>query len=221
MLPTLLVILALAMVLLYWFPVRRAIGRWGTTPAELARVMAGDAVIPDPTHTATQAITVAALPQDIWPWLAQMGYQRGGLYSFDWLDRLFGFLDRPSSNRILPEFQHLAVGDWIPLNPREGLTVAALEAPHALVLSYASHGFKWVWQFGLYPLDEHHTRLVTRGSERYPNNVAFWLFMRIMEPAAFIMTRQMLRGLKRRAEALRAQSSANPDDIRAQRDTAA
>jgi hypothetical protein len=59
-----------------------------------------------------------------------------------------------------------------------------------------------MWQFGLYPIDESRTRLVSRGTERYANTVATWLFMRVMEPAAFIMTRQMLLGLKQRAEAL-------------------
>ena len=93
MLPTLLMILTLAV--LYWFPLRRWFGRWGTTPDDLNRVMTGDAVIVNPTHSATHAVTVDAPPEDIWPWLVQMGYRRGGLYSYDWLDRLFGFLDRP------------------------------------------------------------------------------------------------------------------------------
>jgi hypothetical protein len=69
MLFTLLAILAVA--LLYWFPVRRAFGRWGTTPEELTRVMAGDAIIVSPTHSATEAITVRAPPEAIWPWLVQ------------------------------------------------------------------------------------------------------------------------------------------------------
>jgi hypothetical protein len=75
--------------------------------------MPGDALIPDPTDLSMQAVTVNAPPEDIWPWLVQIGYQRGGLYSYDWLDRLFGYLDRPSATRILPEFQRLAVGDEI------------------------------------------------------------------------------------------------------------
>src|SRR6185295_4933586 len=62
----------------------------------------------DPTYSGTMAVIVDARPEHIWPWLVQMGYQRGGLYSHDWLDRLFGYLDRPSATRILPEFQHLA-----------------------------------------------------------------------------------------------------------------
>jgi hypothetical protein len=133
-----------------------------------------------------------------------MGYRRGGLYSYDWLDRVFGVLDRPSANEVLPAFQQLAVGDKIRLGPREELTVAALDGKRALALSYNAHGFEWVWQFGLYPLDEHRTRLVTRGTERFANTFGAWVFMRVMEPAAFVMTRRMLLGVKQRAEAMKA-----------------
>jgi hypothetical protein len=113
MIPTLLITVALAVV--YWFPVRRWMGRWGTTSSDLTRVMAGDGLAVVPASPFTMAVVVNARPEHIWPWLMQMGYQRGGLYSYDWLDRLFGFLDRPSATRILPEFQQLAVGDKIPL----------------------------------------------------------------------------------------------------------
>jgi hypothetical protein len=189
----------------YWFPVRRWFSRWGTTPAELERAMLGDALIPDPTETSMQAVTVNAPPEDIWPWLVQIGYQRGGLYSYDWLDRLFGFLDRPSATRILPEFQQLAVGDKIPWD-RKGteLTVGVVEPLQGLALSYRVRGFVWVWQFGLFPLDEQRTRFVTRGTERVPKTPLWWLGMRAMEPASFVMTRRFLLGVKARAEALRA-----------------
>jgi hypothetical protein len=194
-----------ALTAVYWFPVRRWFNRWGTTAAELARVMAGDALIGDPTNTATGAITVNAPPEDIWPWLVQMGTHRGGMYSYDWLDRLFGFLDRPSATRILPEFQQLAVGDKIPWG-RDELTVSVVEPLRALVLSLQAHGMEWVWQFGLYPLDDERTRLVDRGMERVPPTLVWWLGMRIMEPAAFIMTRRFMLGVKQRAETLRASS---------------
>jgi hypothetical protein len=164
--------------------------------------MKGDDVVAGPTHSATHAITVNAPSEAIWPWLVQMGYQRGGLYSYDWLDRLLGFLDRPSATTILPEFQHLEIGDKIRLGPREELTVAELEPNRELVLSYQAHDMAWVWQFGLYPEDSGRTRLVSRGIERMPSSPQFWVFMRVMEPAAFIMTRRMLLGLKRRAESM-------------------
>ena len=189
----------------YWFPVRRWFGRWGTTDEERMRVMPGDALIPNPTEMSMQALTVDAPPEDIWPWLVQIGYQRGGLYSYDWLDRLFGFLDRPSASRVLPEFQQLAVGDKIRWDSRgTELTVGVVEPLRALALSSEVGGFMWVWQFGLYPLDDHRTRLVTRGTERVPNTALWWLGMRVMEPASFIMTRRFLFGVKERAEALRA-----------------
>jgi hypothetical protein len=197
-----------AITAVYWFPVRRWFSRWGTSPEELARVMPGDALIPDATDMSMQTITVNAPPEDIWPWLVQIGYQRGGLYSYDLVDRLFGFLDRPSATRILPEFQQLAVGDKIPWGHDTKLTVGVVEPPRALALSYEANGFKWVWQFGLYPLDGHRTRFVTRGTECVPNTPVWWLGMRIMEPASFIMTRRFLLGVKERAEALRAAPAA-------------
>lgn len=187
----------------YWFPVRRWFSRWGTTTEELARAMPGDALIPNPTDMSMQAVTVNAPSEDIWPWLVQIGYQRGGLYSYDWLDRLFGFLDRPSSTRILPEFQHLAVGDKIPWGHGEFLTVAAIDPARSLVLDYQGRGMRWVWQFVLDPLDATRTRLVTRGTESFPDTLAWKGGMLVMEPAAFIMTTRMLLGVKRRAETLR------------------
>ena len=204
MLPTLLVIFTFAA--LYWFPIRRWMGRWGTTPSDLSRVMAGDGLIADPTYSGTMAVIVNARPDDIWPWLVQMGYQRGGLYSYDWLDRLFGFLDRPSTARILPEFQHLAVGDEIPLGRGPGWPVASMEPPRALVLDMRNMGsIDWVWQFGLYTVDEKQTRLVSR-SRVHARTIWAWLLTSAIEPAGFIMTRRMLLGLKQRAEALAAAS---------------
>jgi hypothetical protein len=206
MLPKLAILFGIiALAVLYWFPLRRWFGRWGTTHDELFRLMAGDGVIVNPTHSSTAAVTVDAPPGNVWPWLMQMGSHRGGLYSYDWLDRSFGFLDRPSADRVLPEFQHLAVGDKISLG-RDEMTVTTLEPSRALVLSYHARGIEWVWQFGLYPLAGHRTRLVTRGTERVPDTVAGWIFMRVMEPAAFIMTRRMLLGLKERAEKLQGQA---------------
>ena len=203
MIPIILISLALA--ILYWFPIRHWCGRWGASAADLTRDMPGDAHIADPTYSTTLAVTVDALPEHIWPWLVQMGYQRGGLYSYDWLDRLFGFLDRPSANCILPQFQRLEVGDEVPIGRGAGFPVKAIEANRAIVLGGEGDGhFAWVWQFGLYPADTTRTRLVSRNTARVPGTVGSWLFMRLLEPAAFIMTRRMLLGLKDRAEDLAA-----------------
>jgi len=206
MLLTLIAILALVMI--YWFPLRRWFARWGTTPADLTRVMAGDGLLLDWTYSGTTAVTVDAPPEDIWPWLVQLGYQRGGLYSYDWLDRLFGYLDRPSATRILPEFQQLAVGDKIPLGRGPSWPVAVIEPNRALVLDMRNMGgFDWVWQFGLYRVDEKRTQLVSRSRVRTHTAWA-QLATYAIEPAGFVMTRRMLLNLKQRAEALHASGRA-------------
>ena len=196
----------LAFGLLYWFPIRRWYRRWGATDAEMERAMSGDSEISEPTYETTLAITIAARPEHIWPWLVQMGYRRGGLYSYDWLDRLFGYLDGPSADRILPELQHLDVGDVIPIGAgAPGFPVKAVEPRRTLLLGGQTDAFGWTWQLGLYPIDEHRTRLVSRNRAHVPATVGAALFMCALEPAAFIMTRKMLLGLRRRAEALAAE----------------
>ena len=205
MLLTLLVILLFAA---YWFPIRRWMKRWGATSSDLAREMAGDSLLDDATYAGTTAVTVNARPEHIWPWLVQIGYRRGGLYSYDWLDRLFGYLDRPSATRILPEFQNLAVGDRIPLGRGPSWPVAVIEPNRALVLDMRNlGGIDWVWQFGLYQVDETQTRLVSRSRVR-ARTVWTRLLTYAIEPPGFLMTRRMLLGLKERAETLRAGSNA-------------
>ena len=219
MVPTLFVILTLSV--LYWFPIRRWMNRWGSTPADLSRVMAGDGLLVNATYSGTTAVIVNAQPEHIWPWLVQIGYQRGGLYSYDWLDRLFGYLDRPSATRILPEFQHLAVGDQIPLGRGPSWPVAAIEPSRALVLDMRNMGgVDWVWQFGLYTVDEKRTRLVSRSRVR-PRTVWARLFTHVIEPAGFLMTRRMLLGLKQRAETLKGRASGRAGDTRGDQDAAA
>jgi hypothetical protein len=187
--------------LVYWFPIRKRYRYWGATDAEVERPMLGDAEVQRPTYATTVAVSVDAAPADIWPFLVQMGYRRGGLYSYDWLDRLFGFLDAPSAERVLPEFQRLEVGDVIPVGRGDGFPVKAIEPLRTLVLGGETDGFQWMWQFGLYPVNERRTRLVSRNRARIPRTVGSTLFMCVLEPAAFIMTRKMLLGLKCRAEA--------------------
>jgi len=212
MVPTLLVMVTLAV--LYWFPMRRWMSRWGATPSDLARVMAGDSLLDEPTYLGTLAVGVDAPPEDVWPWLVQIGYQRGGLYSYDSLDRLFGYLDRPSATRILPEYQHLAVGDKIPLGRGPSWPVAVIEPGRALVLDMRHMGgFDWVWQFGLYAVDGKRTRLVSRSSVR-TQSVWARLFTYVIEPAGFLMTRRMLLGIKQRAEGLTSTRGGDPHSHR-------
>ena len=191
--------------------------RWGATRVDLARVMPGDADVPDPNYDTTLGVTIEASRAEIWPWLIQMGYQRGGLYSYDWLDRLFGFLDRPSATRVLPQYQRLAVGDEIPMGAGAGFPVRAIDPYSALVLGRDAPGFRWIWQFGLYSVGAGRTRLISRNRANVARTVGWRLFMIVLEPAAFLMTRRMLLGIKQRAEALAHESrhaSGRPDGRR-------
>jgi hypothetical protein len=195
-----------AVALIYWIPVRRWYRYWGATEAEIRRTMPGDELVPRTTYETTLAVTINAPPADIWPWLVQMGYGRGGLYSYDSLDCFFGYLDAPSADRILPEFQRLEVGDIIPIGRGEGFPVKVIDPFHTLVLGAETRGFQWVWQFGLYPVDERTTRLLSRNRANIARTHGSILFTRILEPAAFLMTRKTLLGLKRRAESARVRS---------------
>ena len=84
---------------------------WGATGDEIARPMVGDELCARPQFNATRAVTIRARPEEIWPWLVQIGFGRAGWYTYDLLDNL----GRHSAERIIPEFQHLAVGDWVPM----------------------------------------------------------------------------------------------------------
>jgi hypothetical protein len=76
--------------------------RWGATDEGVCRAMPGDGLVPDATST-TRAITIAAPPEQVWPWLVQLGYGRAGWYSYDWIDND----NRPSADRILPDHGQL------------------------------------------------------------------------------------------------------------------
>jgi hypothetical protein len=129
-----------------------------------------------------------------------MGYGRGGLYSYDWLDRAFGYLDAPSATVVLPEFQQLKTGDTIPLGRGPSWPVVEVERERALVLEPLAGVVTWA--FAIRPIDANTSRLVTRVRMRTDRTVKGRLMSVAMDPAAFIMTRRMLRGIKARAEAL-------------------
>jgi len=131
--------------------------------------MAGDAAVVDATYSATLAITVNARREQIWPWLVQMGHQRGGLYSYDWLDRLFGYLDRPSADSVLPQFQQLAVGTTrsplAAVGDFQSRSSSRIGRSSWAARAMASHGHG---NSACTPLDETRTRLVSRNRVRVP-----------------------------------------------------
>jgi hypothetical protein len=102
---------------------------WGIDPLEAKKPLAGDELIPVPSAIETRSITIDAPPAAVWPRLVQMGYGRGGWYSYDQLD-----MRGTSAAKILPEYQTIAVGDTVPTSPTTGFIVRELDPGRALVL---------------------------------------------------------------------------------------
>jgi len=174
--------------------------RWGATEAEATRSMPGDDEVKQPMQVTTRAITAKARATDIWPWLLQMGYQRGGMYSYDRIDRILGILDRPSANRIIPEFQHLEVGDVIPMGKPPSWPVKAIEPNRSLLLVIKEKGVDVTWCFMLEEIADGQTRLVLRVRNRLAMTPLLFLSLPIMLSGEFLMVRKMLLGIKMRAE---------------------
>jgi hypothetical protein len=119
-----------------WFLYRPRALTWGSTDEEIARRLPGDEVLERPTFNATRAVTIEATPEEIWPWIVQIGYRRAGFYSYDLLDN-DGI---PSAERILPEYQNLKINDLIPLSKTAHVRVAELNPPKIMVLVFEVEG---------------------------------------------------------------------------------
>jgi hypothetical protein len=137
-------------------------------------------------------------PSEIWPWLAQLGCNRGGWYSYDGLDN--GGV--PSSERILPEFQEISTGDVVPWTPAnsDGFVVEAVEQGRALVLGGIPPPFSGIFAYVLEPLDESTTRLLIRVRFAPRNAVAALVPRLLVHPVAFAMQRRQFLNIKRRVE---------------------
>ena len=170
--------------------------RWGATDEEVARAMPGDDVVKHPTFNATRGVTIQARPEEIWPWVVQMGIKRAGWYSYDWIDNL----GRPSAQRILPELQHVAVGDLIPISPigTFGEWVKDFERNQWMLWWDNKGDMTWYW--GLYPLDAQATRLITRVRMRYHWLSPAILIYLLEDVGDIVMMRKCLLGIKQRAE---------------------
>lgn len=117
--------------------VREQSRTWGLLPGDAERELPGDDLVVGPGLVETRSLVIAAAPAQVWPWLVQMGFERGGWYSFVPLDRAWspgGGAPRHSAETILPEFQALAVGDMVPTHPGGGFVARVVEPGAALVL---------------------------------------------------------------------------------------
>jgi len=192
--------------------------RWGATDEEFDATLAGDDHIAHPDLMATRAITVNAVADQVWPWIAQLGQGRGGFYSYDALENLVG-CDIHSADQIVSEWQDIKVGDQINLHPEVGLGVTVVEQGRALVLrggvpmGAVPPPYDFTWAFVMRDQPDGTTRLLVR--ERYAYTQRWARFL--VEPvsmASFAMSQRMLRGIRDRAERAGRQLSSDVDDRR-------
>lgn len=185
---------------------------WGATAEEAVRQLPGDEFIFDADSATTRAVTISAPREEVWRWPVQIGQDRGGWYSYDWLENLFG-LDIHSTHDIRDEWQHLAAGDQVRAAPagvlgmKDGYAfrVARIDPGHALVLRQQPPEHPWdaTWAFVLVDDTPDSCRLLVRSrSKRSPGLTGrlIWIGGELMDPIVLVMTRKMLLGIRARSE---------------------
>jgi hypothetical protein len=170
---------------------------WGATTTEVDRRMPGDDLVPEPQLAATRAITIAAPREAVWPWLVQMGgYTRAGWYSYDRIDNA----GRPSADTVVPELQHLEVGDVLPTSKDgTGFEVVAIDPPRSLVALIDHPQATTSWAMSLDPVAGG-TRLVFRLRLRAASTPVGWLYRVAMDAGDFVMMRRQLLTIRDRVE---------------------
>jgi len=192
-------------ILVYALLVRPWMLSWGAAAAEAANPLPGDELVPNPSYQSTRALTVAAPAEEVWAWLVQLGQDRGGYYSYSWLENLV-FADIHNTNHILPEWQKVQPGDFISMTSRDwplglvkrqtpsiGVRVERLEPARLLLLG------GW-GSFILQPLGAKETRLIVRGRSAPMPVPAIILMSLFFDPLHFVMERRMMKGIRTRAE---------------------
>lgn len=199
------VLAGLAAVALYWGRLRPWMYSWGADEDEVATTLPGDELVETATPTTTRAITIDAPVTDVWPWLVQIGENRGGFYSYSWFERAVG-AHIHNAKTVQPQWQDVTVGDTVWLARRYGQRarqVVAVVKPLSHLVLMSPEDYRRVLRGGLangawgFYLREQggQTRLLVRGSGGAVGHVAF-------DVPHFLMEQKMMRGIRDRAERL-------------------
>jgi len=174
---------------------------WGATTVEINRSMPGDERRGTPAFLATRAITIDDTPENIWPWLVQMGYGRAGFYGYDVIENLGSESGIYSADRIQPEFQNFKVGDEVPISGVAKLYFFEIEPNSYIVWSEDKGDYPGAFTWALYPIDETHTRLVSRIGWSFHWSEPSLLFLDVFtEFTDHLAVRKILQGVKGRVE---------------------
>jgi hypothetical protein len=177
--------------------------RWGAADEELRAAFPGDELLPAPASFVNRAVTVNATPEEIYPWIVQLGADKGGMYSYDWLESHVLQCRQTNANRIHAEWQNLKVGDEMKMCPDGSgpppYIIAQIVPNQAIVMGHKENG-EWVdlWQFVIIPQPDETSRLIIR--TRTMMTGGLWT---VIHPGVFIMERAMLLGIKARAEGMK------------------
>ena len=168
---------------------------WGATADEVSRAYPYDDVFQHPEWNATRAVTVAARPEQIWPFLIQIGWGRAGWYGYDWVDNG----GKPSTWELLPEHQWLEIGKDFPMSPFTAMYCKDFDELHWMLWRGGDDAGTWLWY--LSPIDETHTRLITRMRDKYRWTDPLVLPQQVItELGDLPFMRKCLLGVKARAE---------------------
>ena len=194
--------------------------RWGATDDELARAWLGDELVPHPRSGFTHAITIQAPVSQVYPWVAQVGQNKGGFYSYEFLENLIG-CNIHNADRLEAEWQVVKIGDLLWMHPKAGLPIELVDIGHGFVMhgllnpatgelissgSCMPAGFiNASWLFYVSDARGNRSRFVSRWRLDYPPGFKNELMNGrwLLEPIASIMDLKMLKGVRQRAEAAR------------------
>ena len=170
--------------------------KWGATKEELMLEFPGDNNVHKPNFNATRGITIHSTPELVWRWIIQIGSKRAGWYSIDWMDNA----GIKSSNELLPEFQRIEIGQFIPFTPdqKNGMWVKEFKENEYILWVDKEGRATWLWY--LYPVDEKQTRLLTRLRTKYVWK-GFWIIYYLLyDFGDIVMMSKCMKGIKLRAE---------------------
>jgi hypothetical protein len=175
--------------------------RWGTEGREADAPLPGDKLIPNAESSATHGITIEASAEDVWPWLAQIGQDKGGFYSYSVLENLLG-CQIHNARKVHAEWQRIRAGDAVKFHPKQPAVPVLEVAPNRhLVLGADLFGPNAsTWAFVLRDLGNRRCRLITRLRGRGHKGIWRAADLLVVEPAHFVMEQKMMRTIKALAE---------------------
>ena len=190
--------------------------KWGSTEEELSRELPGDDLVKDVKGWYSHAITIKTAPANVWPWIVQLGQNKGGFYSYELLENIVG-CNIHNVDEIVTDFQDTVVGDKVAMTPKSTpYVVTAIDPGRAFVLQlrvnlqtqetvdiaeplpekYQDSS----WLFFLEEIVGGDTRLITRSRNDWNQSRANTFFYSIFGVISMVMDRKMAQGIKKRAE---------------------